>query len=156
MQARGRHLNQRRGAAVDGIGQAEDLADGHRGVFGESAVAIAADQTAVRANAGLAGAALQAGAAGNYGIDDDADSGTDVRAIAALDHFADHFVAHDQRILRGNRALIDFEIRAAQAGVRDAHQHLAFFNDGARNLVESQLARSSEDHGLHHSTHVFA
>src|SRR5215510_11397806 len=69
VQARRQNLDHRSGAIVDRVGKPEHLARRYHQVFGEAAVDIAADQRAVRAEIGLANAAMEAGAAVGFGID---------------------------------------------------------------------------------------
>ena len=68
--------------------------------------------------------------------------GLSVGVAAGFHHFADHLVAHDPRIAHGNRAAVDFEIRAADPAVRDADQNLPLGRlPGAGHLVQRQLVR---------------
>jgi len=122
MQTSGGGLDERRSAAIDGIGKPENLTRGNTGVFGESTVGFAADKSAGGAEIGPSAAAVEASAARKCRIDDYAVSAPDAGRRRAVDQLADHFVTHDERIFRRDRPRVNFEIRAAQAAVGDAHQ----------------------------------
>ena len=107
-------------------------------------------KSAVGTQIGLADAAVEAGAAEKNRIDDDAVARADAVSAFAAHHFADHFVAHDQRVFRRNRAFVDFQVGAADAAVGDAHQDLAGAHFGRRNIFQRHVARRIEDHRSHH------
>ena len=57
----------------------------------------------------------------------------DDHALAA-GQLAHHFVAHDERILRRNRAFVNLQVGPAQPAVRDAHQNVTGGDFGQRDV----------------------
>ena len=143
------YLDQRRGPAVDGIREGEDMARWSRHIFGKAAIGIATDQHAVRTQVGLPDPAMETGAAVQLRVDDDPLAGGEAAGVAPIDNPADHFVSHDPGIADRNRAAVDLEIRPADSAVRHADQHPAGVLSRARHLVGHQLARCFQDHGFH-------
>src|SRR5437016_409895 len=74
-------------------------------------------------------------------VDDDPLSRKERVGVARLHDLSDHFMAHDSRIADGNRAIVDFEIRSADAAVRHTNQHVAGNRPGPRHIVQHQLPR---------------
>ena len=86
----------------------------------------------------LTDAAVEAGAAVELRIDDDAIAAAQ-RAGAGVDDFARHLVSHDPRIADGNGAVEDLVVGAADPAVRHPHEHLAGRRPRPRHLVADQL-----------------
>src|SRR5437879_12770482 len=87
----------------------------------------------------LADSAMEAFAAVQLGIDDDAVATPHRLGAAGLDDLAEHLVTHDPRIPDRNRAVVDFEIGTADAAVRHANLHLAGVLPRTGQLVHDQL-----------------
>ena len=141
-------LNQRRGAAVDRIRHLKHVACGNGDVFGKAAVGVTPDQHAVRTQMGLSDPTMETGAAIELRVDDNSVARSEMPA--ALDHLADHLMAHDSRIGDRNRAAVDLQIGAADAAVGDANEHVAGIHPRPRHIVQHQLPRCPQDHGSHH------
>ena len=96
----------------------------------------------------MPGAAIQAHAAVERGIDDDSRS-CGKRGVRARFHHADHFVAHDQRVAHRDRAFVNVQIGAADSAVSDANENLVVPKGRTLDFREAQLARAAENHGSH-------
>ena len=152
VQARREHLNHGRRAAVDFVGQLEHMASPARpGIRRSPPLASRPISMAVRTQMRLPDPAVKAGAAIELRIDDDPVAGAK-RPAARLDDLAGHLVTHDARIADRNRAVEDLVIGAADAAVRDTHQHVAGHPGGPRDVVERELTWGGQHHGLHGAT----
>ena len=150
MHAGGRDLDERRNVAVDRIRQGVYVAARSHEVIRESAVGIASDERAVGTEVGLAGAAIQAHAAVNGRVDDDAIAAMK-RGVSSVDHLADHFMTHDQRVADGDRAFVDVEIGAADAAMGHSDEDLVMSESGPLDFRKAQIAGPSQDHSFHES-----
>ena len=136
-------LDHRRHSRLDRRRQRKRVARRNGDELREAAVAIASDEHAVLAKMCLADPAMEARAAIQLRIDDDAVAGAQ-RACASIDHFARHFVAHDARILHGNRAVEDLVVGPADPAVRHAHEQLPLLRRRPRHIVPDQFTGSSQ------------
>ena len=100
-------------------------------------VAIASDQAAIGAKLGLPDPAMKAIAAIQHRIDDHPRASLGTVRTRGLDHFADHLVAHDQRILRRDTAGEDFQIGAANAAVGHPNDAVASVGMGLFNILQA-------------------
>src|SRR5258708_28811053 len=87
--------------------------------LGNPSVDVAADQHALGTQVGLSDAAVETRAAVQLRIDDDAVSAPDSAGAARIDHVAGHLVAHDARVVDGNRPAVDLVVRPANAALGD-------------------------------------
>jgi hypothetical protein len=69
--------------------------------------------------------------------------------VIAVDHLADHFVPHDQRVADGNRAFVNVEIGSANTAMSHSDEDLIMSEDGAFDFRRAQIARPSQDHCFH-------
>ena len=148
--AGGRDLDERRNVAIDRIRQGVYVAARSHEVIRESAVGIASDERAVGAEVGLARAAIEAHAAVNGRVNDDAIAAVE-RGVSSVHHFADHFMAHDQRVADGDRAFVDVEIGPADAAMGHSDEDLVMSESGPLDFREAQIAGPSQDHSFHES-----
>ena len=73
------------------------------------------------------------------------------RGVSSVDHFADHFVAHDQRVADGDRAFVDVQIGPADAAMGHSDEDLVVSESGPLDFRKAQIAGPSQDHGFHES-----
>src|ERR1019366_994908 len=137
-----------RGLAVDRIRQGEYMAARSHKVIRKTAVGIPPQKSAVGTQAGLACAAIEAHAAANSRVDNDAVTYADAIATS-LDDFADHLVPHDQRMTNGNDAFKNLQVGAADAAIGHPDQDLVAVRLGPFDFSDPQITRGPENHCFH-------
>ena len=142
------NLNERRNIAFDRSRQWIHVRAWSNQIVRKSAVGIATDERAVGAKIVLALAAIEAHAAVNGRIDDDASACWQL-GVSAFHHFADHFMAHDQRVANGDCAFVNVQIGPADAAMRDAHENFVVSESRALHFRQGQFSRPLQDHGFH-------
>jgi hypothetical protein len=148
MHASGRDLDQRGNIAVDRIRQKVHVTPGSHKVIRESAVEIAAKDSAVGTEVGLTNAAIQAHAAVNCRVNDDTIAAVE-RVVFAVNHLADHFMAHDQRVADGDRAFVYVEIGSTNAAMGHSDEDLVTSESRPLDFRKAQIAGPSQDHSFH-------
>jgi hypothetical protein len=126
------------------------VAAGSDEVIREAAVGIAADEGAVGTEVGLAGAAIEAHAAVDGRVNNDAIAAVKC-GVSAFNYLADHFMAHDQRVANRDCAVVNVQIGPADAAVSHSDEDLVGSKSGPLDFRKAQFARASQDHGFHES-----
>jgi hypothetical protein len=150
MHASGRDLDEWRNIAVNRVRQGIYVTARSNKVIRESAVGIASDERAGGAEVGLAGPAIQAHAAVKGRVNDDAIAAVQ-GVVTSVNHLADHFMAHDQRVANRDRAFVDMEIGPADAAMGHSDEDLVMSESGPLDFRKAQIAGPSQDHGFHES-----
>ena len=114
----------------------------------EPAVGIASYERTVGTEVGLASAAIEAHAAVKRWVDYDAVALVE-RGVSSVNHFSDHFVAHDQRVSDGDCAFIDVEIGPADPTMGHSDEDLIVSESGPLDFRNSEFAGASQDHCFH-------
>jgi hypothetical protein len=92
---------------------------------------------------------MEASAAREGRIDNDAVSTLDPGARRSADQLADHLVAHDEWVFGVDRTVVNFHVGTAEAAVGNPNEDVAGRSFGPGDFIEGQSAGSSKDHGFH-------
>ena len=147
VQTRRHRLDQRCDRRIELVGQRIDVGRRRHHVVGEAAIDVAPDQATVGAQVRLARPTGVAGPATVCRIDDHRRAAGNT--AAGHGHRANRLVAHDARIGDRNAALVDFQIRAADARMRHADQCLAGIAGRPCDVRRRHFGNAIQNHRFH-------
>ena len=134
----------------DARGDGDGVEVGHADVVGEGAVDLAAHEAAVRAEVDAPREAEGAVAAEDHRVQDDpVADGEALRTLAEGRHDARRLVSLDDGQARGDLALVDAHVGAADGRRRDGHEHVAAGHGRTRDLLDAKLVGGAKDRRLH-------
>ncbi len=144
----GQHLDERRGLVGDHIRQEVQIARRYREVLGKPSIPITSQKVPTGAQVGLTSPAVKTGPTEDHGVDDHTAPRLEP-ASAAVDHFTDHLVTHDQRMMNRYGALVDLQVCAADAAVGQSNQRQAAVTGRLLNIFQRQCLGCVQHQRLH-------